>query len=290
MKHKKLTAALITAAMVMSVSSCSKTPATSDETTAETTTEASVEETTAASEPTETEAVEPEFKYVGKTPEEICAQLTLEEKAAQMMEPTCYNVNGNEMEKFCYGSILSKYENVPQPTADEWRDFIDGYQTAALNSDTGIPFIYGQDSVHGVNFASDCVIFPHNINIGAANDIEKTRLMGSMVGSDIMYTKMILNFSPCVAAAQDPRWGRTYESYSSDPEIVDKLAVAYVEGMLDEGVVVCAKHFICDGYTVYGTGEKSDFDRIIDRGDAQISEDVIDQNLKIFQDLIDSGT
>ena len=302
MKNKKLTAALITAAMIMSVSACSKTTDESKtpeqeptETTAEATTEAS-EETSGAdeSEPSEEETAAstttaPAFKYVGMTPEEICAQLTLEEKAAQMMQPTCYNVNGNEMQSLCYGSILSKYNDVPQPTADEWREFVDGYQTAALNSETGIPFIYGQDSVHGVNFASDCVIFPHNINIGAANDIEKTRLMGSMVGSDIVYTHMLLNFSPCVAAAQDPRWGRTYESYSSDPALVDKLSVAYVEGMLDEGVVVCAKHFLCDGYTVYGTGEKSDVDRIIDRGDAQISEDVINENLKIFKDLVDSG-
>ena len=109
MKNKKLTAALITAAMIMSVSACSKTTDESKtpeqeptETTAEATTEAS-EETSGAdeSEPSEEETAAstttaPAFKYVGMTPEEICAQLTLEEKAAQMMQPTCYNVNGNE--------------------------------------------------------------------------------------------------------------------------------------------------------------------------------------------------
>ena len=37
------------------------------------------------------------------------------------------------------------------------------------------------------------------------------------------------NFSPCVGK-YDPRWGRTYECYSSNPDIVTKLAHAYVKG------------------------------------------------------------
>ena len=226
--------------------------------------------------------------YSSMTPEEICASLTLEQKAAQMMEPTFYHVDPSEMATIDYGSILSKPEQWPMPTAEEWFELVNSYQTYAMQSDAGIPYIYGNDSLHGVNFASGCTIFPHNINIGAAHDIELTEEYGQLAGSDITYTGMLLNYSPCVAAAQDPRWGRTYESYSSDNTIVTELSVAYTRGLLSQGILVCPKHFFGDGYTLFGTGEDSQT-MLIDRGDAQMTQDQIDDQLAVYQALIDEG-
>ena len=226
--------------------------------------------------------------YSSMTPEEICASLTLEQKAAQMMEPTFYHVDPSEMATIDYGSILSKPEQWPMPTAEEWFELVNSYQTYAMQSDAGIPYIYGNDSLHGVNFASGCTIFPHNINIGAAHDIELTEEYGQLVGSDITYTGMLLNYSPCVAAAQDPRWGRTYESYSSDNTIVTELSVAYTRGLLSQGILVCPKHFFGDGYTLFGTGEDPQT-MLIDRGDARMTQDQIDDQLAVYQALIDEG-
>lgn len=222
------------------------------------------------------------------TPEEICATLTLEQKAAQMMQPTVYNVKPSQMKNIDYGSILSRVDNFPMPTADEWRSVVTNYQTNAMQSKAGIPFIYGNDSVHGVNFASGCVIFPHNINVGAANDPQLTEQYGKVVGSDIAHTGMILNFSPCVATANDPRWGRTYESYSSDSKIVTSLATAYTKGLASEGIVACPKHFFGDGMTAYGTGENPST-MLIDRGEATLTEEQIQEQLDIYQALIDEG-
>ena len=226
--------------------------------------------------------------YTSMTPEEICASLTLEQKAAQMMEPTFYHVDPSEMATIDYGSILSKPEQWPMPTAEEWFDLVNSYQINAMQSDAAIPYIYGNDSLHGVNFASGCTIFPHNINIGAAHDIDLTEEYGQLVGSDITYTGMLLNYSPCVAAAQDPRWGRTYESYSSDNTIVTELSVAYTRGLLSQGILVCPKHFFGDGYTLFGTGEDP-ASMLIDRGDARMTQDQIDDQLSVYQALIDEG-
>ncbi len=229
-----------------------------------------------------------EKDYASMTPEEICATLTLEQKAAQMMEPTIYHVEPSVMAKTDYGSILSKYEDWPMPSDKEWMEIVTEYQKNALRSPAAIPFVYGNDSLHGVNFASGCVIFPHNINIGAARDAALTEEYGKLAGSDITHTGMLLNFSPCVAAAQDPRWGRTYESYSSDNGIVTEMALAYTKGLLSEGVIVCPKHFFGDGYTAFGTGEDPDT-MLLDRGDAQMSEEEIKEQLSVYQALIDEG-
>ena len=223
--------------------------------------------------------------YTKMTAEEICQTLTLDQKAAQMMQPTIYNTMPLEMKATDYGSILSRVDNYPMPTAEEWKKTVTEYQSFALQNEAPIPFIYGNDSVHGVNFASGCVMFPHNINIGAAHDAALTEEYGKLAGSDVVHTRMILNFSPCVATANDPRWGRTYESYSSDSKIVKELAVAYTKGLISEGVIACPKHFFGDGMTAYGTGEST----ALDRGDAKLSEEQIKDQLSIYQALIDQG-
>ena len=229
-------------------------------------------------------------KFKGKSAEEIVASLTLEQKAAQMVQGAFYNVSLEDMAEHDYGSVLSKFEDLPNPTAEEWHELVSQYQSSALSSEAGIPYVYGQDSVHGVNFAYGSVIFPQNINIGAAKDAELTKEYGELVGSDIVHTGMLLNFSPCVDAAQDPRWGRTYECFSNDNEIIKNLSTAYAEGLLSEGVVVCAKHFFGGGYTKYGTGENSgNIERIIDRGDAPMTQDEIDAQLSVYESLVNAG-
>ncbi len=229
-------------------------------------------------------------RYKGMTAEEIVATLTLEQKAAQMVQGAIYNVNYDAMKENDYGSILSKYDEIPAPDENAWMDRVGNYQSSAISSEAAIPYLYGQDSVHGVNFASGCVIFPHNINMGAANDPALTKEYGACVGSDIVHTGMLLNFSPCVDASQDPRWGRTYECFSDNNDMVKELSVAYAEGLLSQGVVVCAKHFFGYGYAQYGTGEVSDgLTRIIDRGDAQMSQEEIDEQLAVYKALIDAG-
>ena len=278
MKYRKTIVMLLTASLVLT--SC--TPSTPDSSSKQTAVSEGETEDEA-----ETAGIE---RYEGMTPEEIVASLTLEQKAAQMVQGANYNIVYDDLEEIDYGSVLGKFEKLPNPTAEEWYDITCQYQSAALSSEAAIPYIFGQDSVHGVNFAYGNVIFPHNINMGAANDPALMKEYGALVGSDLVHTGMMLNFSPCVDAAQDPRWGRTYECYSNDNERIKELSVAYAEGLMSEGIVVCAKHFFGGGYTKYGTGEFSDATiRIIDRGDAEMTQEEIDAQLSVYEALINSG-
>ena len=146
-----------------------------------------------------------------RTVEEIRKGMTLDQKAAQMVQGAVYNVASDDMKKYDYGSILSTYGESAMDAA-QWKKLVLDYQKNALKSQAGIPYIYGNDAVHGVNTCTDTVIFPHNIGIGAANDEKLTYEMGKAVANEAKLTGMLWTFSPCVAASQDPRWGRTYES------------------------------------------------------------------------------
>ncbi|MBE5825840.1 MAG: glycoside hydrolase family 3 protein [Butyrivibrio sp.] len=225
-------------------------------------------------------------EYASMSPEEIVASLSPEQKAAQMVMPAIYNVSVKQMKDNDYGSILSQADHVDAAT---WRSIVDEYQNAALESDAGIPFIYGQDDVHGVNYCLNAVYFPHNIGQGAANDEELAYQVGLITADEAKLCHMLWNYSPCIAQSVDPRWGRTYESYGSDLETITKLSTAYVKGLIDGGLVACAKHYLADGNVEYGTGEKGDLDMLIDRGDARLSDDEINELLKVYQAQIDAG-
>ena len=225
-------------------------------------------------------------QYTAMSSEEIVAGMTLEQKTAQMVQPAVYNVSAKTMKKNDYGSILSTTDCID---AAKWRKTVDDLQNAAIRSEAGIPYIYGQDDVHGVNYCRNAVYFPHNIGQGAANDEELAYQVGLITADEAKLCHMLWNFSPCVAQSVDPRWGRTYESYGSDLETITKLSTAYTKGLIDGGLVACTKHFFADGNVVYGTGEQSDVGRLIDRGDAQLSDAEIEKLLKVYQAQIDAG-
>lgn len=227
--------------------------------------------------------------YQTMTPEEIVGTLTLEQKAAQMVQPILYKTQADEskpMATNCYGSI---YGDEGMLTAEEWRKTLDAFQKEAIESEAGIPYIVAQDNVHGVGYCVDGVYFPHNIGQGAANDEELAYQVGKITADESRMCHMLWNLYPCVAQSNDPRWGRNYECYGSDLEQIKKLSTAYTKGLIDGGVVATAKHFFGDGNVKYETGERSDHARLIDRGDAQLTDDEIKELLKVYQAQIDAG-
>lgn len=224
--------------------------------------------------------------YEARNVKEIVEKLTLDQKAAQMVQPAVYNIVPEAMKEYCYGSILS---NMNLRSSKAWRQLVDEFQANALASEAGIPYLYGNDDIHGVNYCINAVIFPHNIGIGAANDKELTYKMGLAVADEAKMCHMLWNFAPCVAQSEDPRWGRTYESYGSDLELIKELSTSYTKGLIDGGVVACAKHFFADGNVIYGTGERSDVKRLMDRGNAKKTEEEIQELLSVYQAQIDAG-
>lgn len=220
--------------------------------------------------------------------DELLASMTLEEKVGQMVQGARDIVSFSDIKRFKLGSVLSGGGSYPGDNAVEnWQSMIKNYQKAALSTDKGIPIIYGVDAVHGLSLVKNAVVFPHNIGLGAANDPELVYEMGAAVAEEMKLVRVPWNFSPCVAVNTDPRWGRTYECYSSDPEIVTRLALAYVKGQTDHGVAPTAKHYVADGGAMFGTGE-GDF--LIDRGDTNISEEELREiHLRPYKELVDNG-
>src|SRR3954469_8440486 len=94
-----------------------------------------------------------------------------------------------------------------------------------------IPTLWGTDAVHGNNNVVGATIFPHNIGLGAARDPELIREIGEATANEAAAVGIDWTFGPTVAVVRDDRWGRTYEVYSEDPEIVVGYARSLVTGL-----------------------------------------------------------
>jgi len=223
--------------------------------------------------------------------EQLLRQMTLGEKIGQMTQPEKNSVQPGDVARFSLGSVLSGGGGNPDPnTAQSWRDMVSALHDEALTSRLGIPLLYGVDAVHGHNNVVGATIFPHNIGLGATRNPELLRRIGRATALEVAATNVRWTFAPAVSLPQDVRWGRSYEGYSQDTEIVSSLAVALIEGLRGEdwnsptAVLPSVKHFIADGGTVYGTSQR------VDRGALEVDRTLaIAQMGESLVELVDQG-
>ncbi len=211
------------------------------------------------------------YMDAGKDTEErvaaLLSQMTTEEKVAQMIQPEQSAISYSDITKYGIGSVLSGGGSAPASgnTAQDWQTHINQIKQAALESRLGIPVLYGVDAVHGHNNVYGATIYPHNIGLGCANDEDLMERIGEAVASEVRATGIQWTFAPTLGNARNELWGRTYECFGEDAELVAKLGGAFVRGVqgtvgseeyLDNTrVLATAKHYIGEGYTLGGINQ-----------------------------------
>ena len=211
--------------------------------------------------------------------DELLASMTLEEKVGQIIQGDIASITPDDVRKYRLGSILAGGSSDPggkyNARPEEWLALADAFWEASMDTSGGgkaIPIIWGIDAMHGQSNVVGATLFPHNVGLGATRNVELQRRIGEITAKEVRVTGMEWAFAPTVAVPQDVRWGRAYEGYSEDPELVAEFARAMVEGLQgkpgepgfldDTRVMVSVKHFLGDGGTTNGK----------DQGDNQASE------------------
>jgi len=193
----------------------------------------------------------------------IVAGMTLEQKIGQMTQPDIRSVTPDDVRRYYIGSILNGGGAWPSmnmhSSVEDWLKLSDAFYRASMSTDmtVKVPVIWGTDAVHGDNNVYGATLFPHNIGLGAAHDPVLMQRIGHATAAEVRATGITWAFAPTLAVVQNPRWGRTYESYSSDPALVRSYATAMVRGLQGRlgsstSVVATAKHWVGDGGTFHG--------------------------------------
>ena len=209
----------------------------------------------------------------------LLAKLTLEEKVGQMIQADTGAIKPEDLKTYPLGSILAGGSSPPLGAPDRspigpWVDTVRAFRAGAETREGGtkIPLMFGIDSVHGNGNMVGAVLFPHNSALGSARDPEMIRRIGAATAQETAVSGFDWAFGPTLTVPRDDRWGRAYEGYSEDPEIVRQYAgemILGLQGAVSQGqvlqhghVAASAKHFLADGGTKDGD----------DQGDTQVSE------------------
>ena len=182
--------------------------------------------------------------------EALLSRMTVEEKAAQMMQIP-YTMVGREealrWAKLGAGSFL-------HVLGDEAREV----QQAAMSSRLGIPVIFGIDAIHGHGLNDHATIFPSQLAAACSWDPEIAREMGRVTAREVATDGLHWTFSPVLCLGRDTRWGRVDETFGEDPYLAGELGAAIIEGYQgesldsDESILACAKHYIGYGEALGG--------------------------------------
>ena len=238
---------------------------------------------------------------VEKRIEDLLARMTLEEKIGQMTQVEKNSIKPGDITKYFIGSILSGGGGSPEEnTAQAWYAMVEGFQKEALATRLQIPIIYGVDAVHGHGNLLNATVFPHNIGLGAANNPELMEKIGRATAEEMLATGIPWNFAPVVAVVQDARWGRTYEGFGEETELVTSLGTAYLKGLQtltkeDEAVagqsifvLATPKHYIGDGATIWSSSRTNDYE--LDQGNMQVPEELLRKlYLPPYQSAVEAG-
>ncbi|MEO6113945.1 MAG: exo 1,3/1,4-beta-D-glucan glucohydrolase [Sphingomicrobium sp.] len=209
----------------------------------------------------------------------LLARMTIEQKVGQTIQADISAITPADLASYPLGSILAGGNSGPngneRASAAEWHGMVKAFRDASVKAGpwrVPIPILFGVDAVHGHSNLPGATLFPHNIGLGASRDTGLIRRIGAATAAEVAASGIEWTFAPTLAVPQDLRWGRTYEGYSSSPELVKRFASAMtlgLQGVLVTGkpvasnkVAATIKHFIADGGTLGGK----------DQGDAVLSE------------------
>lgn len=211
---------------------------------------------------TDLDVVLPAMPEVSERVRDLHAQMTLEEKLAQLVgywldqggdvvapmqgEMTKASGRLSEITEHGIGHYTRVYGTRPVDPADRaawlWQE------QRRLKNETrlGIPALVHEECLTGLA-AWKAATFPTPLAWGASFDPELVEEMGRLIGESMKDLGIHQGLAPVLDVVRDPRWGRVDECIAEDPYLVGTVGTSYVRGLQDAGVHATLKHFV--GYS-----------------------------------------
>ena len=128
----------------------------------------------------------------------------------------------------------------------------------------GIPELWTTDGPHGIRpevlwdewrqagqTNDSCVAFPALTCLAASWDRDLALLYGQSIGEEALYRGKDVLLGPGVNIYRSPLCGRNFEYMGEDPYLASQMVVPYVQGVQQNGVAACVKHYCLNNEESY---------------------------------------
>ena len=125
----------------------------------------------------------------------------------------------------------------------------------------GIPEFWMTDGPHGIRpevlwdewdqagWTNDsCVAYPALTCLAATWSPEMSHLYGKSIGEEARYRNKTVILGPGVNIYRTPLNGRNFEYMGEDPYLASRMVVPYVQGVQENGVAACVKHYALNNH------------------------------------------
>ena len=180
--------------------------------------------------------------------EEILSQMTLEEKAAQMVQVPCAQLGAEASEMWARRGAGSFLHTLGEDARH--------LQSICMKTRMGIPAVFGIDAIHGHGLNENATIFPTQLTAACSWNRETVYEMGRATAKEVAADGLHWTFSPVLCLARDTRWGRVNETFGEDPYLAGELGAQIIRGYQGDdladtdSILACAKHYIAYGEAV----------------------------------------
>jgi len=134
----------------------------------------------------------------------------------------------------------------------------DGLKTKS-NVRLGIPGFEMSDGPIGVR-TGKATAFPAGVALASSWDTNLVARVAKAIAIEAKAKGLNMMLGPTVNIHRLAIGGRNFESFSEDPYLASRMAVAYIKAMQSEKVIACVKHFCCNDQE----WERMRYDAVID--------------------------
>ena len=127
----------------------------------------------------------------------------------------------------------------------------------------GIPEVWMTDGPHGIRpevlwdewdqagWTNDsCIAYPALTCLAATWNPEMSLLYGKSIGEEARYRNKTVLLGPGVNIYRSPLNGRNFEYMGEDPYLAARMVVPYIQGVQQNGVAACVKHYALNNQEV----------------------------------------
>lgn len=191
-----------------------------------------------------------------KRTESLLAQMTLDEKLAQLRSHWMYELQTRG--ELDFHQVESKFvHGIGQITRLAGSSTLDPLAAAKAANQLqrflvektrlGIPAIIHEECCSGAMILGGTT-YPQMLGLASSFQPELAEQMTDVIRKQLRAIGAQQGLAPVLDVSRDPRWGRVEETFGEDPTLVSHFGMAYIRGLqgenLAEGVIATGKHFV----------------------------------------------